>query len=155
MGWPQALGPSSDKACACEGAGASNAQQMQIDATVKCGLNMGISRLRRIGNTEVARRPPKVQSAGSIPRFLHSPSSCPRPPVEAAQPEGGRSHLPVPGRRRLLDAFAQGVQLLLRDAVNLGGDLHHRHGEQLRGKTQLSSLARLICCCSERAIDFS
>jgi hypothetical protein len=31
-GWLQALAASSDKACACAGAGASNAQQRQIDA---------------------------------------------------------------------------------------------------------------------------
>jgi hypothetical protein len=82
----------------------------------------------------------KIKSSGAdIERSfpLHSISPRSRSPIEAAQAQHRRRRLLPITRRFFLDAFTQGVKLLLRDPVNLGGNFHYGHGEKLCRKAQM------------------
>ena len=82
----------------------------------------------------------KIKSSGAViersfPLYSISPRS--RSPIEAAQAQHRRQRLLPVTRRFFLDAFTQGVKLLLRDSVNLGGNFHYGHAEKLRRKAQM------------------
>jgi hypothetical protein len=68
---------------------------------------------------------------------LDSISPRSRSPIEAAQAQHRPQRLLPITRRFFFDALTQGVKLLLRNPVNLGGDFHDGHGEKLCRKAQI------------------
>jgi hypothetical protein len=84
---------------------------------------------------------PSIRAAGFYPivfrASLRSISPRPGPPAVALEirPRHNRGLLVM--RRFFLDALTQRIELLLRDAVDIGCDFHHGHGEKLRGEPQV------------------
>ena len=92
----------------------------------------------------------KIKSRGADHLSSDSISPRSRSPIEAAQAQHRRQRLlPVTGRF-ILDALTQGVKLLLRNPVNLGGDFHDGHGEKLCRKAQMQ-IVRDVDMLLERA----